>query len=186
MLNNEKENERVRKSITNALFTLLQTKNFSAITVTDIVGEAKVARASYYRNFHSKEDIIETYMDTAFENLVVDYIDSNKANLFDYDSMVEGFERSLTYFLMNKSYILSLYHHGFSNLIQEMFNRYIEELAGDMPSSSIDRFKLYFISGAAFSILIRWLQEGAIESPLEIAKITATYLLQGVDKKADE
>lgn len=55
-------NQKVKRKIENALFTLLNRKNFSTITVTDIVQTAGVARASYYRNFRSKEQIIETYM----------------------------------------------------------------------------------------------------------------------------
>lgn len=52
------ENMRVKKSISKALFTLMSEKNFSEIRVSDIIAESGVAKASYYRNFTSIEDII--------------------------------------------------------------------------------------------------------------------------------
>jgi AcrR family transcriptional regulator len=51
MENNTIANERVRTSIIEALFSLLTQKKFSEITVTDLINNANVARASYYRNF---------------------------------------------------------------------------------------------------------------------------------------
>lgn len=57
------KNERVKKEIEKALFTLLERKRFSEITVSDIIRTSGVARASYYRNFDSKEDVIESYME---------------------------------------------------------------------------------------------------------------------------
>lgn len=69
MSRGSQENERVRKEITEALFSLLLRKEFSEITVTDIVTEANVARVSYYRNFETKEAIIEEYVDSVYRDL---------------------------------------------------------------------------------------------------------------------
>ncbi|MFR4802256.1 MAG: TetR/AcrR family transcriptional regulator [Eggerthellaceae bacterium] len=51
-------NRQTRERIARALLRLLGIKEFSDISVTDIVREAHVARAAYYRNFSSKEDIL--------------------------------------------------------------------------------------------------------------------------------
>ena len=53
-------NVEAKNKIVQALFTLLKKKRFSEITVTDLIKEAKVARATYYRNFECKEDIINS------------------------------------------------------------------------------------------------------------------------------
>lgn len=170
------ENAKTKKKITESLFILLKKKNFSEITVTDIVNTAGVARASYYRNFSSKESIIEEYMNTLRQEIIPDVEFTDDSNIFDYERIINSFERSLTYSLKNKSYILTLYKNGFGSLIQQILNRYIEEFAGDMPNNSIQKYKLYFISGAMFNVLIQWLENGAIESPLEIATACADFL----------
>ena len=51
-------NRQVKLKIARALTKLMDTKAFSDISVTDIITTAGVARASYYRNFHSKEEVL--------------------------------------------------------------------------------------------------------------------------------
>lgn len=170
------ENAKVKKKIREALFTLLKKKKLSEITVTDIVTQAGVARASYYRNYDSKERIVEDYIDVLHDDIMSQIKLSDSYEIFAYDNIVDGFEKALTYFLQKKSYVMSIYQNGFGNLIQALLDRYIEEFVGDMPASSIERYKLYFISGAVGNILVHWLASGAVESPYEVAKIAANYL----------
>ena len=53
-------NQKVKTNITNALFELLKEKSISEISITEIIVKAKVARASFYRNYSSKESVITT------------------------------------------------------------------------------------------------------------------------------
>ena len=56
----KEENLRVKKSITAALFSLVQEKQLADIHITEIIRKAGVARVSFYRNYCSKEDIVVT------------------------------------------------------------------------------------------------------------------------------
>ena len=169
------DNQRVKNQITEGLFTLLRKKSFSKITVTDIVKEANVARASYYRNFQNKEEIIEAAMDRLRDELMSDIHYDDDEHIFNQENARAGFEKALTCCLVKKSDLLTLYHNGFGSLIQQTFNRYIMEFAGNMPANSIERYKLYFISGAVTNVLIEWLNEGAKEPPREIAALCVSY-----------
>jgi AcrR family transcriptional regulator len=67
--------------------------------------------------------------------------------------------------------------------------QYIENFAGDMPQSSNQRYLLYYIAGAATNVLLKWLEDGAIETPHEItmtcADIMSSPLLKSdQDKKS--
>lgn len=53
-----KQVERTRGIIFEALMNLLDEKSYEEITITNITDRAKVARASFYRNYEDKEDII--------------------------------------------------------------------------------------------------------------------------------
>ena len=174
------DNQRVKKQITESLFTLLQKKSFSEITVTDIVKEANVARASYYRNFQNKEEIIEAAMDSLRDELMTDISYDDDEHIFNQENARAGFEKALTCCLVKKSDLLTLYHNGFGSLIQQTFNRYIMEFAGNMPVNSVERYKLYFISGAVTNVLIEWLNEGAKEPPREIAALCVSYFTGGI------
>lgn len=174
------ENERVRHALTEALFSWMKRKPFSEITVTDLVTEAHVARVSYYRNFPSKESIIEEYIESVYKDLSED--EPMPAFLFQEpcDALTKRFEHSFTCLLTRKSYILALYHNGFGSLVLETMNRVMEDAAGDMPHDSVERYHLYFLTGAAFNVLIQWLESGAIESPHEMAAACAGFLCNGV------
>ena len=56
-------NIRVKTNITEALFALMHEKSFSDITVTELIRKAGVARASYYRNYDSMEDVLITLVE---------------------------------------------------------------------------------------------------------------------------
>lgn len=80
------DNQRVKNQITEALFSLLRKKSFSEITVTDIVKESNVARASYYRNFENKEQIIETAMDSLRDELMSDINYDDDEHIFNQEN----------------------------------------------------------------------------------------------------
>lgn len=174
------ENQRVKNQIVKGYFSLLRKKENSKITITDIVTEANVARASYYRNFDNKEQIIEFALEQLRNELMSDIeYDDNKC-IFNLENASIGFEKGLNYCLLKKSDLLLLYNTGFGYLIQLTFNRFIIEFAGNMSINSIERYKLYFISGAVTNVLIEWLNGGTKETPKEIATLCATYFSGGI------
>ena len=174
------DNMRVKNQITEGLFSLLRKKPFSEITVTDIVKESNVARASYYRNFQNKEEIIESAMDSLRDELMSDIKYDDDEHIFNQENARIGFEKALTCCLVKKADLLTLYHNGFGSLIQQTFNRYIMEFAGNMPVNSTERYKLFFIAGAVTNVLIEWLNEGAKEPPREIAALCVNYFSGGI------
>lgn len=60
---NKKENHSVKSEIEQALLRLMTQKSYLDITVTDIVQEAKVARVSFYRNFASISEVLDSIAD---------------------------------------------------------------------------------------------------------------------------
>ena len=53
----------INECITTALIGMMDRKAFDNITITELVKEAGVSRVSFYRNFESKKDVLEKYMD---------------------------------------------------------------------------------------------------------------------------
>lgn len=161
------ENERVRKSIEEALFLLLEDKIFSKITVSDIIRISGVARASFYRNFESKEEVIESYMSHQRTEIakMIQFTES-VSDIFNEEKLIIA----LNHYLSQKNTLLLLYDNGFGTFILENMNHFAEISIGDMPQKSIKRYKLYFLSGAMFNTTIQWLKSGAREDPEQMAK----------------
>lgn len=160
------ENMRVKMCITDALFDLMQEKSISEITVTEIIRKAGVARASYYRNYESKEDVLVTLIRDVLEyfRMTMEY---DLADGITYEHMA----RCFAFFKEFGEYALNLYESGFASLILDELNQFHEMLAGTMPASSIERYELYMYMGALFNTVMNWLQSGAKESPEEMAKL---------------
>lgn len=177
MLSNNKENQRVRRNIMSALMELMEKKPFSLITITELILRAKVARASYYRNFSSKEDIlkqkiremIEYFTSTADYDLQ-DY--QSYANILHALECMQHFQPELHLLL----------EHGFYRLCLDALNQYLETVAGDMPQSSVTRYELYFFTGALFNVAVNWLSN---PSPEPVDQVARSFYLTLTGKAPD-
>ena len=98
------ENLRVKENIINTLFRFMQKKSLSDITVTELVKGAGVARASFYRNYDSKEDVLVTLIRDVLE-LFRNEMKEDPAGLYSYDNVVLSF----SYFQKYRKYILVLF-----------------------------------------------------------------------------
>ena len=159
-------NNRTKRRIIRALLRLMAEKPFSDITVSDIVARAGVARASYYRNFTSKEDVIVSAGAIIIEDFRQKTVGENRG-ILEYDSILRMFR----YFRAYRGALLTLHKAGFTALYTRMFGEFIEDIAGEMPYDDIRRYCLPFYSGAAFSVFVAWLEEGMRESPEEMADL---------------
>lgn len=157
-------NRQVKIKIGRALIKLMEEKPFSDITVTDIVKTAGVARASYYRNFDSKEEVLVKITD----DIMSDY--HRKASelgedFFSYDSILLIFR----YFRSYKKFILCVFKSGLAYIYLDMFDRELENRMGDMPFNDIRRYNVYFYSGALYNVFLKWLENGMKEKPQDMA-----------------
>lgn len=156
-------NIRVKKQITDAMFDLMHEKSFSDITITELIKRAGVARASYYRNYSSKEDILETLTDDVLEYYRAGIVE-NKPFLC-YDNLLRSFQ----FFRSFSRYLIDLYQSGFAYILMEKLNQFHESIVGIMPANSISRYEIYAYMGALVNIGIRWLEDGQKETPEEMA-----------------
>lgn len=166
------ENNNARRSIANAYIKLLRTKHPDDIRITEITADAKVSRMAFYRNFESKLDIVKHYLEAviwrdieaAYENESVVFWEVKYGILFF--SAVKK----------HKDVILLLHDRGYSNLILQAFNETNEVVAGDMPVSSIDRYRIYFAAGASYNGMMKWLRDGCKESIEDMTRIIAEFM----------
>lgn len=158
------ENMRVRGSITNALFALMREKSISDVQITELVNRAGVARASFYRNYDSKEDVLITLIRDALEQFRGE-IYTDQGSFYCYENVLLSFQ----YFQKYRSDILDLCRSGFSFTLLEELNRFHESVAGTMASSSMERYQLYAYIGALLNTGLVWLSEDTRTGPEDIA-----------------
>lgn len=162
-----------KKKIITAFFALLEKKHFSEITVTDIVRKAGVARATYYRNFDIKEDIINTYLEKLRQEMSIFPITKELSfHNFSYENLVKRLE----YIASQKQYISLLSRNGFSIFLLDESNSFAEILLGDMPNHSIERYNIYLVSGALLNLILQWVKNDCKEPPEEMARLIYQWM----------
>ena len=159
-------NLRVREAITNAFFTLFAKKKMDDITVTEIVSEAHVARASFYRNFNSKDEVMDSAIRDAIQDMT-DGTESSLAQVYKKNHVRRCFELFARY----RDYLVEIYRSGFGPRILDALNSFYEQIAGDMPADSTERFSLYVFAGSLYNTAMTWLRDGRGEEPDEVAEV---------------
>lgn len=159
-------NRRTRTRIARALLRLMASKPYSDITVTDIVARAGVARASYYRNFSSKEDVLLSAAATVLDGYRVRTRELGRG-FFEYESILLIFR----YFNAYRVPILTVYKAGLASLFLRVFDEHIDEIAGDMSCLDPSRYLLPFVSGGLFNVFSKWLESGMKETPEQMADL---------------
>ena len=171
-------NKRVKERITTTLLHLLEQKSISEISVSEIISGAGVARASFYRNYASKENVITT--------LIADILESYRENI-QYDGndfyTYENVHKSFEYFSQYAAQVLDLHRFGYGSILLEMLNHFHEETAGTMNCKSIERYRLYIYIGSLYNTAMIWLQNGQKENIDEIANMF--YLTCAIHNKGD-
>lgn len=160
------QNLRVKKNITVALLNLLEEKSISEISVSEIIRRAGVARASFYRNYSTKENVIIT--------LIADILEQYRETLSDcgeYYYTYVNIHRGFEFFSRYGKQALDLHRFGYGSTILGMLNQFHGELAGSMSCKSIERYRLYIYMGSFYNTAMVWLQSGKKESVDEITDI---------------
>lgn len=144
----QKKTEVLKDYITQALLSLMENKDFHAISIKEITKKAGVNRSTYYRNFNSKNDIIKYYFDKLHNEY---YIKSDISKITDVNTIYNLFNHYYKY----KEELLLIHKNGLSYLILDSLNEIFKITTKEQVFSAT--YKLYFYAGGIFNILLLWL-----------------------------
>ena len=162
IMNKKQEtNAFVRDCITTALLQLMSKKPISETSIIELVERAGVARVSFYRNFTSKENVIEVYLTTLIEEWNKDFKELGDTSKFS-DSLIRHFYK-------HKDFYLMLYKQNLSNMIYENLRSACEV---NKSNVNLERYGKSMLAGMLFGWLDEWMRQGMPESPDEIALLS--------------
>lgn len=156
---NGKIAEQSKMRIANALLTIMQQYNFKEITITQLAGEAKLSRKTFYRLFADKEDVL-SYL---FENLYIECFEQIKSQRTQcYWDIVQCYfdfweERRSLLLLFKQSTLLpqlfdGAYKYSFS-IFEYIHSRNVtEQLYMHLP------YMLAYSVGGMHSMLLEWVE----------------------------
>ena len=174
-MNKGSESNRLAKEcIVTALVELMKIHDYDSITITDIAKKAGVSRMAYYRNYTSKDDILNKYIEEVGESIHQMILESHSSSV-PYDYFYALFEQLGRYSdLAIVAYRAHLGELILSALIKNMFLTFPPVV--DTP---MERYRRFFLAGGFYNVFIQWLKGGLRESPSVMAQICAEMATEG-------
>jgi AcrR family transcriptional regulator len=157
-------NQQVKNKLLSVLLTLMPKKEWSKITITELINTSGVARASFYRNFKSVEEL----MNYGLEQFTERYHQNSPSPVEDFHNrelMVYKFQ----FYKENADMILAFHNAKAPLTLLGVITDCVIYSCGDMSVNSISKYELYYYSGAFYNMVLSWLENGSKELPEAMA-----------------
>ncbi|MBQ8160543.1 MAG: TetR/AcrR family transcriptional regulator [Clostridia bacterium] len=165
-MSNEESNRVTREALQIAMIKLMGKTPFDRITISDVTKRAGVSRAAFYRNYETKEALVEEICKSVFSKLD----ESIKSERFrsDRKSWYQNFFSTIQ---ENREYF-QIYLDAHLQIADQFV------LESIYPSTSPNEHYLHAArEGAFISILTEWFQSGMHETPEEMAQTCYDILM---------
>ena len=170
-----------RQGIFRAMADLLQEKEFSQITVTDLLRLSGVSRSTFYAHFRSKEEVIQGLCDEMFHHVLSPDLKKEHGHDFSHYPVFD-YRHLLTHFLFHvqedKDLIYAIVSSGASQVfrlalresLSPIMNACVESHAIENPSID-SSLHAKILTETFLVILDDWILSGCIKSPDEVCGV---------------
>ena len=164
----------VKREIINAVMKLMTKKSYMDITVTDIINTTQVARASFYRNFNSINDVIEIIADEMSNELIEDV----------FPTLHSSDERKWREYLFNHFYHFTrkqrqmgrMHPQNMDVLFSRMDDKITQKEEKFSSATIRDKYLAVCKIGLVNSITKKWLDSGMKETPEEMIDYIMSFI----------
>jgi AcrR family transcriptional regulator len=160
--------EKMKAYMAESLLFLMKEKPYSAITIGEITSKAGVNRATYYRNFKSKEDIVRFYYNKILFR--------HRENAGKNETLKKHFLKMFRHYFKYKEELLLLHRNGLSHLLLDALNALYAAIAGE--HSLQEKCMIYQHTGAVYNGFLLWFSDNMNESPDSMSEMYAAITPQ--------
>ena len=163
-MNNRQKNSYVRRQILQALLAMMEEQDFPAISVSALTARAGVGRASFYRNFTGKEDVLRQEAARLTQCWQREWEQREAA------APNEFLISLLDFYKQHAAFYRQLYRAGLSGIVLDTILQ-SAAITRDLPNAAA-----YLRSAMAYMVygwVIEWMRRGMQESGSELAKMIA-------------
>lgn len=158
--------------IVDALFILMGRKPLQSITVTEICEEAEIGRKTFYRNFETREDVIDLRLDLLLE----EYREAVK----EYEAE-ERLHLHFQFIHRHADLLILLYRNGMIEAVNRKFSVLIPEAVPVFSEDPVKQeYMLQFVTLGLEGIEEVWIRRGFQESIEEIVEMAEKMLREGI------
>jgi len=176
---------RTRTAIQDAFTSLVSERGFDAVTVRDITERAMVNRATFYRHFRDKHDLMRWVTDRVLADLAWRPVPAS-LSAFSFEDVVDHVETVLRRMAAHADLFRTILVLGGGPRLTLKFQRFVEEIidhrlqAIGASEPLIPReMVIPVVSRWNIALLNWWLTERMPYPPREMAVYTVTLLVAG-------
>ena len=176
----DRRQRKTREAIFKAFIELLSTKNFSQITVGEIIEHADVGRATFYAHFETKDFLLKELCEELFCHIfdAENEESTEHRHIFDCDAPNSVFLHLFQHLQQNDNNILELLSCQNNELFLRYFKINLQRLIASQLSlfetrkneKLPDSFWISHISSTFVETVKWWIDNGMEESPELIAE----------------
>ena len=169
-----KQVQRTRSWIFEALMLLMDEKPYEKISVSDIAEKAGVARPTFYRNFNDKDEVVLQYINNTFST-EKDESKNNIVLIFDYKYMVKH-QKNLKKILKIIS-IENRNYHELHKYTLSLIEQYKKQLTSE--EYLICRYKISYQMTGSLRVIFDWFYNNM---PMPVELIVAMINTMNIPK----
>ena len=177
----------IQNCVMEALLQLMKKKNYTEISVGEIAARAGVHRATFYRHFTSKDDVLRCCL----SRMLKEAKGNRELLRTDFAAFIRPVFQS---FYENKTQMLLINQAGLSGQLLDVLKDYfrfdvIPDIVTDGPeeetgtesgagearaSTNIEKYRMAYRIGGIYSCLLLWFSHDMRETPEEMTRIAAS------------
>ena len=156
----------VEQQLVDALIALLNHKSLSEISVRELCDQAGVGRASFYRHYQSKEEILERHARFLIKEWSQELESDPGAKPWDV------FESLFCHMKKHQAFYEVLHKTGRDNVLRISLREKIG-LTKDLSNS--DAYQKVFFADGVSGWIEEWIERGMQETPAELNELFVSY-----------
>ncbi|MEI3607334.1 TetR/AcrR family transcriptional regulator C-terminal domain-containing protein [Pseudogracilibacillus sp. SE30717A] len=182
--------QRTRKSLNQALLTLMEKKKFSTITIQELANEAMINRATFYLHYYDKYDLLEICVKDYLDEIMLKHVTPVR-HIREGVVYTDVFYAIVTDILksveINERFFQIMFQSNCDNLIKDYFielvhDKFLPQLGDMFSGRQFERHKnitIQLIVSAIIGVITWWITSEDREGPEEIAQIVVGVITKG-------
>lgn len=172
-IKNDQRAKRSAEMMYKALVALMAETPYQEIKVSELVEQAQIGRATFFRSFDAIEDVLHWHCDQMIEQLIV-YI-QEYCRLHPTETMSKPV---LRFFYLHSTIVELLIQADRTDILRDAFHKRMVTLQPrvttlmDIPAEYLDYWSV-IRSSVVVSVLIHWIREGKPQAPDDLADALA-------------
>lgn len=179
----DRRQQKTREAIFSAFSSLLSKKNYSKITVQEIIDTANVGRTTFYAHFETKDNLLREMCNSLFNHVFSDVLQIE--NTHDFSKATDKTVTSITHILYqlrdNHRNILEILNCDSGEIFLKFFRQYLNDLISKyilltIPPEVPEDFLINHVSGSFVNMVQWWIKGGLKQSPEQLTTYFETVI----------